>query len=262
MHLFLTRRWIVIHLFTLVIVVVCLSLAFWQFRRLEDRKADNARVAARAKLPTVDLSRLLPSAETGTEEVDAAAFRSVTVRGAYDMGEEVVLVSRGLKERPGNHRLTPLVTASGEAVLVDRGWVPLEGEGSEAAVAAPPSGTVTAAGLLLPSERKALFGVSDPPPGRVTAIPRIDLERLGGQLPYRLYPLYLRLEDQQPANAGPLPEPVPIPPPDEGPHFEYMLQWLLFAATALAIYVGMIRREIGRQRQDRDQPDEPDPVAV
>ncbi|HEX2053664.1 MAG TPA: SURF1 family cytochrome oxidase biogenesis protein, partial [Actinomycetota bacterium] len=115
----------------------------------------------------------------------------------------------------------------------------------------------------LPSEERGFLGVSDPPPGRVTAIPRIDLERLAGQLPYPLYPLYLRLFDQQPANSGALPEPVPIPPPDEGPHRDYALQWFAFAGTALIIYLGLMRRERARLRQAGEDPvDEPDPVAA
>lgn len=262
MHHFLTRRWITIHVLTLVIVVVCLLLANWQFGRLQDRKADNARVAAQSELPTVELDRLLPSAEASGEEVEAASYRSVTVRGTYDLDQQVVLQSRGYKKRPGNHLLTPLVTSSGDAVLVDRGWVPLEGDGADPEAAVPPSGAVTLTGLLLPSERKGLLGVSDPPPGRVSATPRIDLERLEDQMPYPLHSLYLRLQEQQPGNSGPLPEPVPVPPPDEGPHFEYLLQWLLFAATAFVIYLGLIRRELSRRRGGAGEPDEPEPVAV
>jgi cytochrome oxidase assembly protein ShyY1 len=262
MHHFLTRRWITIHVLTLVIVVVCLLLASWQFRRLQDRKADNARVASQSKLPTVDLDRVLPSPDASGEQLEAASYRPVTVRGTYDLDQQVVLQSRGFKQRQGNHLLTPLVTASGNSVLVDRGWVPLEGKGAEPEAAAPPSGTVTLTGLLLPSERKGLLGVSDPPPGRVTATPRIDLERLSKQMPYPLYPLYLRLQEQQPGNPGSLPEPVPVPAPDEGPHFEYLLQWLLFAATAFVIYLGLIRREIGRRRAAAQEPDEPETVAV
>jgi cytochrome oxidase assembly protein ShyY1 len=81
-------------------------------------------------------------------------------------------------------------------------------------------------------------------------------------MPYSLYPLYLRLQEQQPRNNGSLPEPVPMPPPNEGPHFEYLVQWLLFAATALIIWGGLVRREIARRRADAGEPDQREPVAV
>jgi surfeit locus 1 family protein len=92
----------------------------------------------------------------------------------------------------------------------------------------------------------------------------VDLDRLAGQLPYPLYPVYLRLQSQQPANAGDLPRPVHIPAPSDGPHMEYAIQWFLFAATALVIYLGLIRRDIKRRKAVGADPeeDEIDPVPV
>ncbi|HEX2054318.1 MAG TPA: SURF1 family protein, partial [Actinomycetota bacterium] len=254
MRHFLSRRWIVIHLLTLTIVVVCVSLALWQLGRLEHRRGENARLEAQMRLPVSDIDRLLTSADAGSDELAEAGYRTVRAEGTFDSSQQVILQSRGLGNKPGNHLLTPLVLQSGEAVLVDRGWVPLPTDDEVLAQSAPPAGAVKVEGVLLPSEERGFLGVSDPPPGRVTAIPRIDLERLAGQLPYPLYPLYLRLLDQQPANSGALPEPVPIPPPDEGPHRDYALQWFAFAGTALIIYLGLMRRERDRLRQAGEDP--------
>lgn len=264
MHHFLNRRWIAIHLLTLVIVAVCLAMAMWQMGRLEDRRAENDRLTARQKLPAEDLQSLLAGAGAGTREVEAAAFRHTKARGTFDTSEQVILQSRSFDGRQGNHLLTPLVLESGEALLVDRGWVPLPTDDEVLAQAAPPAGPVTVDGVLLPTEKKALLGVSDPPPGDVTATPRVDLDRLAGQLPYPLHPVYLRLQSQQPPNAGELPRPVPIPEPSDGPHMEYAVQWFLFAATALVIYLGLIRRDVKRRKAVGAEPeeDEPDPVPV
>jgi surfeit locus 1 family protein len=263
MHHFLNRRWIAIHLMTLVIVAVCLAMAVWQMGRLEDRRAENDRLAARQKLPAEDLGSLLPGAGAKAGDVESAALRHTEARGTFDTAEQVILQSRSFDGRQGNHLLTPLVLESGEALLVDRGWVPLPTDDGVLARAEPPAGPVTVGGVLLPTEKKALLGVSDPPPGDITATPRVDLERLAGQLPYPLYPVYLRLQSQQPANAGDLPRPVPIPAPSDGPHMEYAVQWFLFAATALVIYLGLIRRDIKRRRTaGADPEDEPDPVPV
>lgn len=257
-HFLLSRRWIIIHLLTVAIVVVCVSLAFWQLGRLQDRQARNDRLTAQNELPTTRLDTLLRSAEAGPEQIDAANYRNVEVQGRYDPAEQVVLQSREFKNRPGNRLLTPLVLPSGEAVLIDRGWVPQPVDDLVLAESSVPTGTVTVTGPLLPSEDKDFLGVSDPPPGRVTAIPRVDLERLAGQLPYPLYPLFVRLQEQEPPNAGALPEPVPLPAPDDGPHREYALQWGLFALTALVIYAGLIRREASRHRAA----EEPEPVPA
>ncbi len=262
MQHFLTRRWVAIHLLTLVIVAVCLSMAIWQLRRLDQRREENAHVAARMKLQPVDLQTLLDRAAAPPEGAEAAEFRVVSVRGTFDVSEQVILQSRPFKRRSGNHLLTPLILPSGEALLVDRGWVPLPTDDAVLAEAHPPSGTVTVEGPLLPPEKRGFLGVSDPPPGRVTATARVDLDRIAAQLPYRLYPVYLRLQSQQPGNVGALPEPVPIPPPDEGPHMEYALQWFLFAATALLIYIGLLRREHSSRTAGAGDPEEPEPVAA
>lgn len=256
MQHFLSRRWIAIHLLVLTIIVVCVSLAFWQLRRLEQRKAVNARLEQRMNQPVVNLERLLGSAEAPDGPVEQARYRTVRVEGTYDVDEQVVLQSRSFQGRSGNHLLTPLLLSSGEAVLVDRGWVPLPTDDGVLAESAPPAGPVRAEGVLLPSEQRGFLGISDPPPGKVTALPRIDVERLAGQVSYPMYPLYLRLRDQDPANPGPLPEPVPIPPADEGPHLEYALQWFAFAATALVVYLGLMRREASRRRRADDQEDD------
>jgi cytochrome oxidase assembly protein ShyY1 len=262
MHHFLSRRWIAVHLMTLVIIGVCLSMAFWQLGRLQDRRAENARLAEQTERPAADLDDLLPGAGASVRETDDAEFRKTRVQGRFDSGEQVILQSRSYKSRQGNHLLTPLVLPSGEAILVDRGWVPLPTDEAVLDESRAPAEEVTVEGVLLPTERKAFLGVSDPPAGEVTATPRVDLDRLAGQLPYPLYPVYLRLQSQEPANAAELPVPVPIPKPSEGPHREYAVQWALFAATALVIYLGLIRRDISRRRAEAAETEDPEPVPV
>lgn len=262
MHHFLTRRWIAVHLMTLVIIGVCLSMAFWQLGRLQDRRAENARLAEQTKRPAADLDSLLPGADASGRETDKAEFRRTRVQGKFDPSEQVILQSRSYKSRQGNHLLTPLVLQTGEAILVDRGWVPLPTNEAVLDESRVPDGEVTVEGVLLPTEKKGFLGVSDPPPGDVTATPRVDLVRLAGQLPYPLYPLYLRLQGQEPANAADLPVPVPIPKPSDGPHREYAVQWALFAATALVVYVGLIRRDLARRRAEAAEADDPEPAPV
>lgn len=250
---FTTRRWILIHIFAAIIVMTCLALALWQFDRLQNRKADNQRLLAQDQLPVADLNDVF--AGSGNE-AEATAYRRLKAAGSYDLAEEVLLRSRSLEGRPGHHLLTPLVTESGKALIVDRGWVPMDVEEPGEGRTAPPDGRVEVQGRLLLSEEKGFLGLSDPPPGRVTSLPRADLDRLSDQLPYPVYPLYLRLQEQRPANPGELPEPAPIPEPDDGPHLSYALQWLFFGFAGSVVYVGLIRKE--RQKGDREPtPSEP-----
>jgi surfeit locus 1 family protein len=254
MYRFLLRPlWIFAHPVVAIVVAVCVALGFWQLRRLDERRTYNARIAQQTALPPENLERLLPSASIDPQEAESRAYRRITVRGAYDPEREVVLRARSFRGRPGNHLLTPVVTGEGAAVLVDRGWVPLPLDEPPVAEALPPPGPVELTGVLLPPEPAGLFGPKDPPPGPVRAISRVDPERLASQLPYSLYPLYLRLENQESPQAGPLPEMVPLPELDEGPHLGYAGQWFLFAAIATITYGALIRREVrGRRREQGD----------
>lgn len=235
----LSPRWMLGHVLAATAVTTCVALGFWQLRRLDERQARNALLEARSTMSEEALGRLAPSAA----RPGRLAYRRVLASGSYDPQMEVVLRARTLEGRAGNHVLTPLVTAEGYAVIVDRGWVPLEMDDPPVAPAAPPPGQVRVTGLLLPAEPKSRFGPQDPPPGIVEGVARIDPGRLRQQLPYPVLPLYLLLVSQEPPQAGGLPELVPPPVPDEGPHLSYAVQWFAFAAVALVVYGALVRKE-------------------
>lgn len=243
----LSRRWIVAGLVVLSATVVMVMLGVWQLRRHDEVRAQNATVRARLATPAEPLERVL-SAEADARN---AVYRRVDVSGRYDPAAEIVLNNRSNEGRPGNHLLTPLVTASGRAIIVDRGWVPLTPSADELAGARAPSGPVRVVGILFSSERKGSFGASIPPEGRATALPRVDVSRIAKQLPYPAYPLYVRLSDQTPAQAGTLPIPPGAPLLDAGPHLSYAGQWFIFATLALATYGALARREARRRAAAR-----------
>lgn len=236
----LRRRWLVAHAFVLVTVPVCIRLGLWQLERLEERRAHNALVARRGTFS--------PQPLAAVGDPGAAAYRRVEERGRYDPAREVILLGRSLNGRPGNHVLTPLVTAAGTALVVDRGWVPSETGRPPAPGARPPEGPVRVAGVLLPTEGRGPFARTAPP-GAVTTLSRADVERLAAQLPYPVYPLYLRLEGQDPPQPGELPLPAPMPPLDEGPHLGYAVQWFLFGTIALVVYGANLRKEVRELRR-------------
>jgi surfeit locus 1 family protein len=240
----LTRRWIVLTVLVIVAVVAMVALGFWQLRRLHSVREDNARVRARLAQPVEPLQFVHGPGALPASTV----YRRVSVTGRYDRVSEILLRNRSLNGEPGSHVLTPLRMADGRAVVVDRGWVPLDLTAEQEEQARPPVlEPVTVVGVLFPSERKSVFAPSIPPKGRVTTIPRVDVARIGKQLEYPVVPLYLRLESQTPAQSGELP--VPPGPPDlsEGPHLSYAIQWFLFATVATGTYVALLRRERGRK---------------
>jgi cytochrome oxidase assembly protein ShyY1 len=162
----------------------------------------------------------------------------VEVRGHYDVSDEVILYGRSLHDQPGNHVLTPLVTTGGRAVLVDRGWVPIEMDHPPVPRASPPAGPVRVTGLLLPPE------TSSSGSGKVTLVTRVDLTRIAAGLRHPVYPVYLQLQSQDPPQSGKLPEKLPPPDLSGGPpNLSYAIQWFCFAAIALVGYVILALRK-------------------
>jgi surfeit locus 1 family protein len=98
-------------------IAVLLGLGTWQLDRLRWKEALIAERSAAYALPPVRL--------TGSPaEEEVAAWRRVTLTGAYLYGREVLVGPRAYRGSPGWHAVTPLRIADGRIVLVDRGWVP------------------------------------------------------------------------------------------------------------------------------------------
>ena len=233
----LTRRWIVMTVLAAAAVFVMVELGFWQLRRLHSVRAENTRIRAAMSQPAVPLSAISGLGER-------AVYRRVTVTGRFDRVSEIELANRSNEGSPGSDLLTPLRPASGPALIVDRGWIPLDATSAQQESARPPLfADVTVTGVLFASERKTIFAPTIAPTGRLTTIPRVDIPRIGKQIDYPVLPLYMRLETQTPAQ-GELPVPPGLPDLSEGPHLSYAVQWFIFASIATLVYLALARKQV------------------
>jgi surfeit locus 1 family protein len=98
-------------------------------------------------------------------------------------------------------------------------------------------------------------GPRDAAEGVLRSLARVDVPRLQQQVDERLLPIYVDLKAQQPAQAGPLPEPLPAPELSEGPHLDYAGQWFIFATLTMIVYPLLLRR-VARRRLQGEPPDE------
>jgi cytochrome oxidase assembly protein ShyY1 len=220
----LSRRWI---LFALVVVVLAYAawwLGGWQFRRLDDRKADNAVVRTnedRAVAPVGDV--LSPDAEPA--ETDE--WRVVSATGTYDTGQTVVVRYRTRDGAQGIDVVVPLVTADGTALLVDRGWLETDPSGADRGdIPDPPEGEVSVTGYVRANGSGDSTRVSD------HSTRAISSDEIGPAIGRTVYGGFveLRSEDPEPETAL---EPVELPELDNGPHFFYGLQWWFFGLLAV-----------------------------
>ena len=245
MYGFLFRpKWIGFHLLVIGAVVLMVNLGFWQLRRLDERREFNAAVESRSDEPVVPLDDVLaevpPDGDVGDVE-----WRPVEVTGTYLPDEQIVVVNRSQHGAAGDNIVTPLQQADGTIVLVTRGFVPL---GSEPV--APPAGEVTVTGLVRPSQERRRGQLSDPAEGELTTVQRLDIERLAPQLPGPVEPVSIDLVTSDPAESGPLPDPVVRPELGEGPHLSYAVQWFIFSVAVVVGWVLAVRRSAARRRHE------------
>lgn len=215
-----------------IVVAAFIGLGSWQLRRLDEKKTLNARITSRGDRPVAGFDDIVDDRVAPA----AVAYRRVRVRGTFDVAREVVLTGRSHRSISGHHLVTPLVIAPGRAVLVDRGWVPIDMGEPGAAGARPPTGEVEITGVLFESVPPGRFAPAIPAEGTLAHVPRIDVERLQEQMPYDVAPVWILQRTQQPAQ-GELPAPADLIKPDAGPHLSYAIQWFLFAAIAIVITI-------------------------
>ena len=250
-----SKRYILTTSLVLAAMAVMIRLGVWQLDRRQQRLAFNADVVAKLE----QAPRSLNDAALGLWSIpeERAEVRNILARatGSFDFDHQVVLVQQPLENRPGVHLVTPLrLEGSDQAVLVDRGWIPEE-EANNLDQFSDETGPVAISGFLQPPQ--ILFGrAAQQAANQQSAASepqetwyRLDIEALQAQIPYQLLPAYLL---QSPPPEGNLTLPIHVEPEfdlTEGPHMSYALQWFAFAAIAGIIYVSIVHKREGKQKE-------------
>ena len=243
-----SQKWWFATLLVFAGTLVLIRLGIWQLDRLEQRRAFNAQVESARSESVLDLNQELP------ENVSAMEWRSVQFAGEYDFENQIAIRNQYYHDQYGYHILTPLLsnpsTGSGQAptaVLVDRGWIPAEGNSTpEDWRKYDEAGEVKVIGQIrLGQSKPALGGVADALPtdgSRLAIWNNADIEQAADQLPYPILPVYIQMN----ADASDAEPPIPFQPEielTEGPHFGYALQWFTFATILFVGYPFFLRKQ-------------------
>lgn len=231
--------WLMAHVGVVALVVLFVLLGMWQLDRLSERRDENAKGESRLAEEPVEVTELL---EEAGEDLDSIVYRPALATGTFDPTAEVLIRSQVHQGNAGFHVVTPLVEESGHAVLFNRGWIPLVLDEVPVVEAPPPSGIVTVEGWVHLSQERPPLGPEDPSEGRLTAVNRVDIDRIQKQVQYPLASVYLvEIRDE----GGGLPIPVDVPSfDDEGPHLGYAIQWFGFALVLVVGWIFFARRQL------------------
>jgi surfeit locus 1 family protein len=240
----LSFKWIGISLLVLVLAGVMVRLGFWQLDRLKQRRESNAITRAQMAMSPVDLNTT-----PDPPGLDGMEYRPAMVRGVYNFSEQVVLRNRSWQGQPGGHLLTPLIIeGTKEAVIVDRGWIPLADVLSGDLSKYDEPGVVEVRGAIRLSQTDYPIGSAVDPtiaPGGspLRWLNLVNLDRLNRQVSERLLPVFIQ---QQPDSQWTrLPDRVPAEPDlSDGPHLSYAIQWFSFTAILLVGYPVLLRKQL------------------
>ena len=234
------RRWILTTLLVLAGTALCIRLGIWQLDRLAQRRVFNHQVESMQAESMLDLN------QAGADEIDTMEWRSVEVNGTYDFANQVALRNQYYLNQYGYHLMTPL-RFKGTAVLVDRGWIPADGNSTPADWRKyDEPGEVHIVGQIRLGQTKPAFGgVADALPANGAKLDvwnNADIAHISKQMPYPILDIYV----QPTVNQDDTEPPIPYQPEldlTEGPHAGYAGQWFIFASILFFGYPFFLRKQ-------------------
>ena len=256
-------RWIAAHVGIVVLAVTFLLLGRWQWD-----VGHKVLPLTPAQLTTWRTPVPVATVLTADGMDGSNAGQAVQASGTYDASRQLLVPGRPLNGRPGYDLITPLVTGPGQAIAVNRGWLPAVGGGSAPpAIPAPPSGRVTMVGWAAQSEsatgavnQNGIVQTQAPNATVVGAheVAVISAAQLVNLWPYHLPDGYVSATDAASTAGGLTPITAPLPP--HGTSWDllnigYAFQWCFFAAVTVGWYVLYWRRELRGSRAGDDDYD-------
>ncbi|CAB4959631.1 MAG: hypothetical protein F2840_10465 [Actinobacteria bacterium] len=223
-----TRRWIGFTALVIFLIAAFGFLSHWQWQRADEKRLQRLSVEHSAEGSSIPLE------SRGVDTIPE--WESVTTVGTFDPSKQVLARQRPLAGANGYWVLTPISTADGLDIWVNRGWMAATGPAITTPESPlPPTGEVEVTGWWRLPEQVSESSRTGLPEGMVGAVdPSVlpDTTTMTG---------YIQLLESTPEMTGLVP--VPRPTIDEGQNISYAVQWLLFAAVGIIGWFIFLRRE-------------------
>jgi surfeit locus 1 family protein len=235
---------------TLIALAILVSLGFWQLSRRAEKEAQlrglaNAMTSSALDLNARDLNDVGVHDPGISNEGrgSVAELTRVSISGVFLQARSVPVratlpaTSGGLTSGIGFFWMTPLQTADGSIVFINRGFVN-SGSGWKAPAVTTPEGPQVLSGLMRRPERKGRFTPANiPAEGEYFIRDPLSMAQAVGIPPDKVASFFIDAE-RQPGN--------PVPPigvdaremikriPNN--HLQYAVTWFGFAATLIGVF--------------------------
>jgi cytochrome oxidase assembly protein ShyY1 len=215
-------------LFALSLIPLFVALGFWQLDRADEKRSINARWDRQVRQAPEPL-------ETLPEPSPALAFRPVLVSGRPIPGRDFLLDNRINQGRYGVEVISPLAMASGQIVLINRGWLAADPTRQSLPTVPPLPGGVELEGhVYVPPGKSYVLGevaADSAWPRMVQAAPVPALAEMLGE---RVYPYMVRLA---PGSDGALLADWPLVNAQPEKHTAYAFQWFAMATALFLLFM-------------------------
>ncbi|MFF1385653.1 SURF1 family protein [Arthrobacter sp. NPDC058288] len=242
----LTRRWLGLLVLAALFAAACVGLGKWQMDRRNQAVAEIRRVQQNYDQSPVTFDAARKYFEISNPD---AKWTTVSVLGRYLVADQRIVRNRPNNSAPGYEVLVPFRLASGETIVINRGWLPIGNSrpGHPDTVPEPPAGNISAIIRIKSSEPE--LANRSAPDGQLASI---DLSGYARQLDYPLltgsYGL-MASESPQPAAA---PQQLALPSVQEGSNLSYAMQWITFGVLAFVGFGYTARQQARINREERE----------
>jgi len=216
----------------LILVSGLLTLGFWQLGRSVEKE----------KFLQVQSERLasesLSITSTTDDNLDPIRYKSASIQGRYDSDRQILIDNQMNGGKVGYFVLTPFILASSnKAILVNRGWVPLNKDRRVLPDVTFKSGESLIKGRIngFPSVGLKLTGAEIPSNTWPAVVQVVDNQVLAKILGYQLFQFQLELDKDQ-ANGFVRDWQINLLMTPER-HIAYAVQWFGLALTLTVLFV-------------------------
>ena len=216
-------------IFTVLLMACLMSLGFWQLHRAEEKKE---------LLRLAKLQALLSPVKWRADRALPPLFQRLILQGHFLPYTLLLDNQHSSQHQWGYHVINPFEVATGQIVLIDRGFVAGDLQRSVLPSIAIPPGTLSLAGqAYYPSLKGVVLGeVVEPHGARLAVIERVDTKLISNLLHKTVYPFIIRLDKTAPLGYV---RDWPIVSMSPQRHYAYALQWFVMALVLLVIYIGL-----------------------
>ena len=216
------------------LLALLLRLGFWQLSRAEEKREFMVNQQEKMQREMLPIDKLI---------VDNTDFRyrRVLLEGHYDVKHQFLLDNQFHNGKVGYFVLTPfLLTATGQTVLINRGWVLMNKDRRQLPNVnfMPPTGKLSLVGVInhFPQVALILEGADEPGKGWPSVVQLIDTQKITNKLNQPILDFQVQLSADQ--SYGYIREwqiNTRIPPEK---HIAYAFQWfaLAFTLTLLTLW--------------------------